>query len=513
MNYKVLYRKYRPNDFQKIVGQEYIIKILKNSITNNKLSHAYIFAGPRGTGKTTTAKVFAKSVNCLNNVDGNPCGTCINCQNFNDNSDICEIDAASNNGVDQIREITNNIKLAPNSSKYRIYIIDEVHMLSTSAFNALLLTLEEPPAHVIFILATTNVENVPITVLSRCQRFDFKKISNDTIEKYLKTICTEENILIDDDAIKEIAYVADGAMRDALSLLDQVSKENTKITLDLVDKELGTVSIKKISEILDALEDFDPKRIIHIIDEFRKSSFDYKLIIKKIIDLCSIRAKEIVINNIAKNITYSEYKSLVIELADILNKSNINVDSYALIELVLLSYVKNKEMAVKETDIVVKPLPPKETNLPQKTIDLDILLKYVHNCFVNASKELKQEMLPKWSNFKEKCVDSNIKWLIEDTIPVLVSSEIAIFTTDLDKIVYELNEKNSKIEESFYQINKNRCKLIFVNNETWKNEKNKYILDKKQGLTYEIIQIKETKEDELEKIATELFSSDKIETK
>ena len=222
MKYKVLYRKYRPNNFENIIGQHYIIKTLKNSIINNNISHAYIFSGPRGTGKTTTAKVFSKAINCSNPVDGSPCEKCEFCTNFHENPDIIEIDAASNNGVDEIRNLIDNIKLTPTNGKYKVYIIDEVHMLTTSAFNALLLTLEGPPAHSIFILATTNIESVPITILSRCQRFDFQKITIDDIVKRLSEICKLENIDIEDDALTEIAYLSEGRMRDALSLLDQL---------------------------------------------------------------------------------------------------------------------------------------------------------------------------------------------------------------------------------------------------------------------------------------------------
>ena len=183
MNYKVLYRKYRPDKFENIIGQDYSIQMLKNSIIHNKISHAYLFTGPRGTGKTSTAKVFAKTINCLNPVNGEACGKCAACLAFSTSPDIIEIDAASNNGVDDIRELINNVKIAPSEGKYKIYIIDEVHMMTTSAFNALLLTLEEPPAHAVFIMATTNVENVPITILSRCQRFNFQKISLENLKK------------------------------------------------------------------------------------------------------------------------------------------------------------------------------------------------------------------------------------------------------------------------------------------------------------------------------------------
>ena len=215
MDYKVLYRKYRPDDFSSIIGQDYMTSILRNSIKNSKISHAYIFSGPRGTGKTSTAKVFAKAINCLNPTDNGPCNNCDSCNHFKENADIIEIDAASNNGVEEIREIINNIKLAPAYSKYKVYIIDEVHMLSTSAFNALLLTLEEPPKHIVFILATTNIEAVPITILSRCQRFDFHKITIDNIIRRLSYVVQEENIKITQEALEEIAYISDGGLREA----------------------------------------------------------------------------------------------------------------------------------------------------------------------------------------------------------------------------------------------------------------------------------------------------------
>ena len=222
MNYKALYRKYRPSLFNEIVGQDHIVKILKNSIIKNKIGHAYLFSGPRGTGKTSTAKIFASTINCLQPVDGEKCGKCAICK-LEENVDIIEIDAASNNGVDEIREIRQNAKLMPNNSKYKVYIIDEVHMLSIGAFNALLKTLEEPPLHVIFILATTEFQKVPLTIVSRCQKFQFKKLTNNDIEKKLHEIVEKENINITDDALTLIAEISDGGLRDAINLLDQAS--------------------------------------------------------------------------------------------------------------------------------------------------------------------------------------------------------------------------------------------------------------------------------------------------
>ncbi len=221
MAYKVLYRKYRPQDFNSLYGQENIKKLLIDSIINDKISHAYLFSGPRGTGKTSTAKLFAKAINCEESKDGIPCNNCNSCNNYETSPDIIEIDAASNNGVDEIRELRENANVLPTFSKYKIYIIDEVHMLSQSAWNAFLKILEEPPKHVIFILATTEIQKIPITILSRCQRFLFQRISDDIIEENILRIAKSEKIKITKEAAKIISILSEGEMRDALSILDQ----------------------------------------------------------------------------------------------------------------------------------------------------------------------------------------------------------------------------------------------------------------------------------------------------
>ena len=286
MNYKVLYRKYRPDGFDNLVGQKHVVDILKNSIKEKRIAHAYLFSGPRGTGKTSTARILAKSVNCLNNKDGVACGECESCLAFNGNPDIIEIDAASNNGVEEIRELINNVKIMPTSLKYKVYIIDEVHMLSQSAFNALLLTLEEPPEHVLFILATTNLESVPITIVSRCQRFEFHRITENDIIERLKFVCDEEKIKYEDDGLKEIATLADGGLRDALSILDQLSKNDEVITSKLVSEEIGSISNKKIDDLIKYLDKNDIQGVEEVFNHLQSVNLNYKVFVKKLVYAC-----------------------------------------------------------------------------------------------------------------------------------------------------------------------------------------------------------------------------------
>ena len=524
MNYKVLYRKYRPDSFETLVGQNYTKKILKNSIINNKISHAYIFSGPRGTGKTSTARIFAKAINCTDNASGEACGKCYNCLNFADNVDIIEIDAASNNGVDQIREITNNVKLAPTMSKYKVYIIDEVHMLTESAFNALLLTLEEPPSHVIFILATTNIEAVPITILSRCQRFEFKKIKASDIIERLNYVAKEEKIDIDDEAIKEIAYISDGGLRDSLSLLDQLSKDKDKITVEKVLDEVGSVSMKSIEKLMDLVEDCNYQKIVESLDEYRNLALDYKNIIKKIIDVCTNRAKNIVINNQYKRLTYDNYKEIVFELADSLNKINVNIDSYSFIELVLLKYINFSKAGtiVKETKeelaepVIVeekKVKPTRKTSVKEEKEDVEknIVDIRINNCFVDATKQLKIQGIEKWNQFISGDIPNEIKGIVMDSSLELASEKIYVIVLD-DLNVDEFNEKADIISKQFKKLMKETIKFVGTNKQNWVEKSSKFASDKKSGIKYEYIEEgKPKKEKELENFAAKVFVSDKIE--
>ncbi|MCL2592909.1 MAG: DNA polymerase III subunit gamma/tau [Defluviitaleaceae bacterium] len=271
MSYTALYRKLRPQNFESIVDQTHIVRILKNQLESGRISHAYLFCGTRGTGKTTTAKIFAKALNCLNPIGIEPCDKCDSCLSILNGSslNVIEIDAASNNGVDNIREIREEVKYPPTNAKYKIYIIDEVHMLSTGAFNALLKTLEEPPKHVIFILATTDPQKIPATIHSRCQRLDFKRITQESMVNALKKYMVEENVETEEDAFRYIATLSDGAMRDALSLLDQCISfyPNEKITLENVLNITGSVDNSVFFDFADALCGFDSANCLDIINK------------------------------------------------------------------------------------------------------------------------------------------------------------------------------------------------------------------------------------------------------
>ena len=285
--YQALYRKYRPNNFDEVVSQKIIVQTLINAIKNNRITHAYIFSGPRGTGKTSIAKIFAKTINCDNLKDYIPCNKCNNCLDYNNKKtvDIIEIDAASNNGVDEIRNLKSSVTLVPSNSKYKVYIIDEVHMLSTSAFNALLKTLEEPPKNVIFILATTELYKVPETIISRCQNFDFKRLTITDIANRLSYIAECEDIKIDSSALKAIAEYSNGGMRDAIGLLDQLSSyKNEEIKSEDVDEICGLISNEQIFGLLNDILGNNLKDAIDKIVAYNDNGKNLNIIFEKIVD-------------------------------------------------------------------------------------------------------------------------------------------------------------------------------------------------------------------------------------
>ena len=283
--YRALYRKWRPQRFEDVVGQRAIVTALKNQITANRVGHAYLFTGVRGTGKTTCAKIFAKAVNCLHPVNGDPCGECEICKGIDNGSilDVVEMDAASNNGVDDIRDLRDETAYTPSACKYKVYIIDEVHMLSTAAFNALLKTLEEPPAHVIFILATTEIQKVPATILSRCQRYDFTRIGPEDIARRVEYIAGEEKLELSPDGAELIARLADGALRDALSILDTCAGVTARIDADVVRRMAGVTDRSYLFRISDALEAQDGATALAQLAQLRQQSVDVKRLTEELI--------------------------------------------------------------------------------------------------------------------------------------------------------------------------------------------------------------------------------------
>lgn len=538
MEYISLYRKYRPKTFSDVVGQEVVVKILKNSILNNKISHAYIFSGPRGTGKTSIAKIFSKAVNCLNTTDGDLCNNCENClQNIDEEIDIIEIDAASNNGVDEIREIRNNVKLMPVHLKYKVYIIDEVHMLSTSAFNALLKTLEEPPKHVIFILATTEFNKIPATVISRCQKFDFKKITNKQIEDRLKYILEQEKKSLNGEVISLIAKLSDGGLRDAINMLDQViSLEKENVTVDDVYNLIGDISEKNIIILLENIVSGNIKETLKNINEYYEEG-------KNFINICErlqLLIRNIIIFNNTDNYFDKEYEKKLLdfshieleycekmsdELFNLINELKRTNNQKIITEI---SFLKMCLMQNKKEE---KNIDKIETKNNSKDNEIPIFIEEkqneekeknksikINNVFCGPSKELKNNFVKNYEKLKEflsiKEYNSLVNLLLKAT-PQIVTETNVLFTFKNNFDIVLFDNKIEEIQDLLRKIFGKKYSVVAVNNEEYSNILKEYKKNIDSGKIYKYIEephieTKENKNTKIENTAETLFGKDCI---
>lgn len=542
MHYLALYRKYRPTNFNEVVGQDKVITVIKNEIINNRISHAYLFSGPRGTGKTTTAKIIAKLVNCTNPVNGECCNKCDNCLNFKNSSDIVEIDAASNNGVDEIRELRDKVNLVPTNSKYKIYIIDEVHMLTTQAFNALLKTLEEPPAHVIFILATTEPHKIPLTVASRCQKFQFSKISNDEIVHRLSDIIKEENIKLDNEILLEIARLSDGGLRDAINMLDQLlAYKSENITLMDVYNINSCVSYIDIYNFINNMMNNNAIEIVNFIEKIDSEGKN----ISKFIEELIVFLKDILLYKSAKiNSEIEDKNAKIKELSDVLSENaiynmiysyndtlnNIKLSSNSIILFIVSTFkiindnfirknntidnnnesisTKNIEKVVEnvkneEKKVEVEDIKKLKEEITSKMDTLNELINTrINNTFVYANKKDLLEIKDKWNSISNYLLNEKYGvncGILEEVNVVAAGNNNLILVSNFDSVVDKVNMKLAELESTLLSIFGNQYKIIAISNDRWNSEKEKYVLNIKKGNKYELIEEKSNKNDNTEK--------------
>lgn len=545
MAYTALYRKYRPTNFSSIVGQDVIVDILKNSIINNKVSHAYLFTGPRGTGKTSTAKILAHAVNCLN-FTNDICGECSICKSLdlNDN-DIVEIDAASNNGVDEIRSLRDNVNLMPAFCKYKIYIIDEVHMLSTGAFNALLKTLEEPPSHVIFILATTEPNKIPLTILSRCQRFDFNKINMNDLVSRLKYIVNEEGRVVSDNILEQIAKISDGGLRDAINLLDQVlSLPDENINIDEVEKLSGKISTQSVYELFSYIINNDLVSILN----FSTYMFDNGKNYKDLADSMLSFLRDISINTEVPNYfdkSYSELLSKIsisfnnlIKMSSIINEllkelKNSNnqkmlFEIYVFQMCNILNYVDNvgviNTSMNNKKNVNIKNDKNENINIEtnQNLIDSDLKDIRINNVFAGANKEILNNVNSKYYLINDYI--SNKKYnmvsiLLSSGRIVVASDKYLLFSFENKSDVLKFDSIYKQIEQFLKKIYDESYKIVAVSDKEWEEMKNNYINNIKNKISYIFIEENDVKlemsenSNALENSALNIFGEDTISVK
>jgi DNA polymerase-3 subunit gamma/tau len=487
--YQAFYRKYRPKTFDDVIGQDVIVRTLKNAIIKNQISHAYLFSGQRGTGKTSIAKVFAKAINCENNTNGNSCEQCSCCTSFNEgkNIDIIEIDAASNNGVEEIRNLISKVNLVPSMSKYKIYIIDEVHMLSTNAFNAFLKTIEEPPKHVIFIFATTEPQKVISTILSRCQRYDFKKISDEKIKERLQYVCAKENIKATDSALLEIARLSGGGLRDAISILDQVvAYMQDEINLEDVHEINGTITQNGLKELISYITKKDLNAVICLINKYDNEGKNFA----KLIDEVIIFYKNILLlQNKALNIdseTYEEFTKIYNEneIIEIINLfSNINVKSlnnprmiFEIIVIKIISYLKKDDNNAQIN--TKKIIEPKESIKKSNFLDKVRQIKQVR--IENTLAKIDKTKLTEYRNIIESLkLQTDAEYTKEITklkdTELKASSDVnLIFVAKTENMANSFNEDILKIEKYLQHKMPSKCKIICIPQIEWEIIKKEY---------------------------------------
>lgn len=543
MDYKVFYRKYRPSNFDELVGQDNIKEILVNSIKTGRIAHAYIFTGPRGTGKTSTAKIFAKTLNCLDNQNGLSCNECESCVNYNESADIIEIDAASNNGVEEIRTLRDSVKIAPYNSKYKVYIIDEVHMLSNSAWNAFLKTLEEPPGHVIFVLATTEINKIPETVMSRCQRFDFSKIPSNIMKDHLSNICQKENVDINSDALDEIIKLSNGCLRDALSYLDKISKFGNKITIELVQNNFGSLSKSGLENLYMDIIEGNKLNINNKINEYSNMGLTPLNFINEFVDFL---LDKLLNSNTRNTDELLKLKDLIFKLNNITSNFNSIVNPFTLIkvELITLNYFPgnnfvdisqqnndNYQQNVNDIEVktkIVDEIDKNEINNNVSDLQNDVIYKpikidipklkniRVNNSFVNVSKDLKNKFINSWKDFVNNLSLSgnyNLLGYIENINIEVVSQTNVLFSfrTDAEAILF--NENLILVENTFNEKNKTNYKFLALSESEWIIEKQKFIENKEKKYVYLEENIEESNNDNVKTfdLAEDIFGEDIIE--
>ena len=511
--YQALYRKYRPKKFENVVSQTTIIQTLENSIKTSHIGHAYLFSGPRGTGKTTAAKIFARAVNCLNYKDG-LCNECKNCiySGQKECMDIIEIDAASNNGVDEIRELRNKVKILPSELKYKVYIIDEVHMLSIGAFNALLKTLEEPPEHVIFILATTDPQKIPNTIISRCQTFQFKKISPNDIKQMLEKIALNEKIEIEDEVLTSIASASDGGLRDAIGLLDKLSSYKLgKITYNDFLTMNGQIIENELLEFENSILAYKTDVMLEKIENYYNNGKDLVQILKQLI----YHLKDILINYYMKNenLEYSEKE--IVELVSLLNEKISDIkksdDIKVYVEILLLHFINQNKtfeknisreiISEKNSKIIdtasdgdskqtkeMTPINNSDNNVNYKHLKETMLIR-AKNTLAEATKNNLNIEINTWKKINDYTFDVNNGYLaceLLDGTPRASSNKSLIISYEHSSTLKRMSDHFQKLTTFYSEISNSNKKISFIEDSDWENLKKEYIMLLKSGKKMEI---------------------------